>query len=250
MSTGDSPLTIGNTVISGNTSLSKSGTTADVGPGGDAIEVDGGGTISNSATTGNVSAIVSPGGAAAVVGALGVYNFTNDPNLLTVRNSTISGNALSASTTTGQATAQGAGIFNNSLLELIGDTVSGNSGTASGPAGTAAGGGIWNGVDLSGPPVQLTLTRIAVTRNALSAGPGITVQGGGLFTTLPVTLMGSLIAGNIPDQCSGCSGSAAVAARRPGRTTRPAAGPQRATISSRCPERGRARNGAARSRCP
>jgi hypothetical protein len=211
MSTGDSTLAIGNTVISGNTSLSKSGTTADVGPGGDAIEVDGGGTITNTAITGNVSAIVSPGGAAAVVGALGVYNFTNDPKLLTVRDSTISGNTLSAATTTGQATVQGAGIFNNSLLELTGDTVSNNTGTASGPAGTAAGGGIWNGVDLSGPPVQLTLVRTAVTRNALSAGPGIMVQGGGLFTTLPVTLTSSVIAGNVPDQCSGCTRSAAAA---------------------------------------
>jgi hypothetical protein len=211
MSTGDSPLVIGNTVISGNTSLSKSGTTADVGPGGDAIEVDGGGTITNTAITGNVSAIVSPGGAAAVVGALGVYISTNDdPKLLTVRDSTISGNTLSAATTTGQATIQGAGIFNNSLLELIGDTVSNNSGTASGPGGTAAGGGIWNGVDLSGPPVQLTLVRTAVTRNALNAGPGIVVQGGGLFTTLPVTLTGSVIAGNIPDQCSGCTSSTAA----------------------------------------
>ena len=212
MSTGDSALVIRNTVISGNTSLSKSGTTTDVGPGGDAIEVDGGGTISNTAITGNVSAIVSPRGAAAVVGALGVYNFTSDPRLLTVRDSTISGNTLSAATTTGQATVQGAGIFNNSLLELTGDTVSNNSGTASGPAGTAAGGGIWNGVDLSGPPVQLILVRTAVTRNALSAGPGLTVQGGGLFTTLPVTLTGSVIAGNVPDQCSGCTGSSAVSA--------------------------------------
>jgi hypothetical protein len=211
MSTGDSTLAISNSVISGNTSLSKSGTTTDVGPGGDAIEVDGGGTISNTAITGNVSAIVSPGGAASVVGALGVYIVNNDPKLLTVRDSTISGNTLSAVTTTGQATIQGAGIFNNSLLELTRDTVSNNSGTVSGPAGTAAGGGIWNGVDLSGPPVQLTLIRTAVTRNVLSADPGITVQGGGLFTTLPVTLTGSVIAGNVPDQCSGCTSSAAPA---------------------------------------
>ena len=89
--------------------------------------------------------------------------------------------------------------------------MSNNSGTASGPGGTAAGGGIWNGVDLSGPPVQLTLVRTAVTRNVVSAGPGITVQGGGLFTTLPVTLTSSVIAGNVPDQCSGCTSSAAPA---------------------------------------
>jgi len=52
--------------------------------------------------TDNVSAIVSPDGAAALVGALGVYNFTNDPKLLTVRNGIISGNTLSASTTAGR----------------------------------------------------------------------------------------------------------------------------------------------------
>jgi hypothetical protein len=212
MSTGDSPLDIANTVISGNTSISKSGTTTDVGPGGDAIEVDGGGTISNSAITGNVSAIVSPDGTATVVGALGIYNFTNDPKLLTVQNTTITGNMLSASTRTGTATVQGAGIFNNSLLELIGDTVSNNSGTAIGPAGAAQGGGIWNGVDLSGPPVQLTVVRTAVTRNALAGSPGVTLQGGGLYTTLPVTVTDSLIAGNIPDQCFGCSSSAAISA--------------------------------------
>ncbi len=34
----------------------------------------------------------------------------------------------------------------------------------------------------------------------------------GLFTTLPVTPTDSVIAGNIPDQCSGCTGGAAVAA--------------------------------------
>jgi hypothetical protein len=209
---GKAPLDIVGTVISGNTSISKSWTTTDVGPGGNAIEVDGGGTISNSAITGNVSTIVSPNGAAAVVGALGVYNFTNDPKLLTVRNTTITGNTLSASTRTGTATVQGVGIFNNSLLKLIGDTVSNNSGTGTGPGGAVQGGGIWNGVDLSGPPVQLTLIRTDVTRNALTGSPGVTVQGGGLFTTLPPTLTDSLVTGNIPDQCFGCTSSAAISA--------------------------------------
>jgi hypothetical protein len=212
MSTGDSPLVIASTVISGNISISKSRTTADVGSGGDAIEVDGGGTISNSAITGNVSTSASPAGAAAVVGALGVYNFTNDPKLLTIQNSTISGNTLSASTTTGSATVQGAGIFNNSLLKLIGDQVSNNTGSATGPAGSAQGGGIWNGVDFSGPPVQLTLVRTPVTRNSLSGSPSVKLRGGGLFTTLPVTLTDSVIAGNVPDQCFGCTSNPANAA--------------------------------------
>ena len=34
--------------------------------------------------------------------------------------------------------------------------------------------------------------------------PGITIQGGGLFTTVPVTLKDTVIAQNIPDQCFGC----------------------------------------------
>jgi hypothetical protein len=209
----DSPLVIGDSVISGNQSISRAATTADVGPAGTGIEVDGGGTISNSSITANISKIVTPNGAAAVVGgALGVFNFTNDPRLLTVRNSIISGNTLLAASTTGSAAVQGAGIFNNSLLELIGDTVSNNSGTAVGPSGTAQGGGIWNGVDLSGPPVQLTLVGTAITRNVLTGSQGITVQGGGLFTTLPVTLTGSLIADNIPDQCVGCTSNAASSA--------------------------------------
>ncbi len=72
----------------------------------------------------------------------------------------------------------------------------------------AQGGGIWNGVLLSGPPVKLTLARTAVTRNAVTGSKRITVHGGGLFTTSPVTLTQSLIARNRPDQCFGCTSSA------------------------------------------
>jgi hypothetical protein len=40
--------------------------------------------------------------------------------------------------------------------------------------------------------------------NTLSASPGLTVQGGGIFTAFPVTLNNSRIANNTPDQCYGC----------------------------------------------
>ena len=66
------------------------------------------------------------------------------------------------------------------------------------------GGGIWNGVDLSGPPVQLTLENTLVTHNSITGSSGITLQGGGLFTTSPVMLTNSLVAANAPDQCFGC----------------------------------------------
>ncbi len=52
--------------------------------------------------------------------------------------------------------------------------------------------------------MQLTLVNTGVTHNTLTASPGITVHGGGLFTIFPVTLKNTLIAQNLPDQCYGC----------------------------------------------
>jgi hypothetical protein len=113
-------------------------------------------------------------------------------------------------------------VFNNSLLTLDEVAVNDNIGRASGQGGVAQGGGIWNGVDLSGPPVQLTLTHSSVVGNALAASPGIDRQGGGLFTTSPVTLDHSLIVLNRPDQCVGCSASAGgTAGSTPHHRTRP-----------------------------
>ena len=120
----------------------------------------------------------------------------------------ISGNVAIAKTSTGSATSQGAGILNDSLLDLRGVRVSGNAGKAIGPSGVAQGGGIWNGTDISGPPVQLVLDHTVVIRNSLTGSPGTTVEGGGLFTELPVTLRHSLIALNRPDQCFGCASPA------------------------------------------
>jgi hypothetical protein len=191
------------TVISGNRAITQSSTSADVGGAGTALEVDGGGTISDTLIAGNGSAMVSPHGAAAVTGALGLFGNTR---LLTVRNTTISGNTAAATSSTGSAIVQGSGVFNDGLLKLMNDHIRGNSGTATGPSGQTQGGGIWNGTTFTGPPVQLTLQRTSVTDNSLTGNPGITVQGGGLFTAPPatVTLRHSLIAHNTPDQCFGC----------------------------------------------
>jgi hypothetical protein len=203
MNVSNGSLTMANTVISGNRAITNSSTSADVGPAGSALEVDGGGTISNTQITDNYAAMVSPHGAAAVNGALGLFG---DTSLLTVRDSTISGNTATATSTTGSVSVQGAGVFNDGLLTLIDDTVAGNSGTATGPSGEAQGGGIWNGTTFTGPPVRLTLQYTAVTRNSLTGSHSVTLQGGGLFTAPPasVILTGSVIALNIPDQCVGC----------------------------------------------
>lgn len=200
---GSGSLTMTRSVIAGNKAITKSATSADVGPAGSALEVDGGGTVSDTLITGNYASMVSPHGAAAVNGALGLFG---NAQLLTIRNSTISGNVATAVSVTGSASMQGAGVFNDGLLKLIRDQVSRNSGTATGPSGQAQGGGMWNGATFTGPPVQLTLQHTTVTRNTLTGSPGVTVQGGGLYTAAPatITLTHSLIARNVPDQCYGC----------------------------------------------
>jgi hypothetical protein len=51
----------------------------------------------------------------------------------------------------------------------------------------------------------LKLVNSGVTGNALSASPGIALQGGGLYIeNKPLTLTHSFIANNSPDQCFGC----------------------------------------------
>lgn len=199
----DNPLTMAGSVVSGNRAVTEAATTADQGVAGGALEIDGGGTIRGTRVTDNYSAVVSPQGQAAVAGALGLYA---NISLLTVRDTTISGNTAVARSTSGSASVLGIGVFNGGLLTLIDNTVSGNAGTATGPSGVAQGGGIWNGTDFTGPPVKLNLEHTAVTRNSLTGSHGITVHGGGLFSAPPATvvLRNSLITRNVPDQCSGC----------------------------------------------
>jgi len=205
---GDSPLTMQNVNIDNNRTITTSATTADVGSNGNAIELDGPGTISDTKIDDNVATSTSPDGAAATDGGLAVLNFTGDPKLVTVENSVISGNITQAHSSTGSASVLGGAVFNNSLLLMRNVRISGNAGRADGPTGVAQGGGIWNGVDASGPPVQLTLENTSVTNNVLTGTPGIRLQGGGLFTTSPVALTNTTIERNQPDQCVGCSAGA------------------------------------------
>ena len=200
----NSPVTMRHTVVSGNRTEGRTASTAEPGPGGSAVELDGGGTVVDTRISDNTSVQRSADGVAGVVGAFAVLNFDGDPHLLVVRDSEIRDNTATAATTTGDATVQGAGIFNDSLLELHGVAVRGNVGKASGPRGRAEGGGVWNGDELSGGPVSLAIDRSTITHNTLTAGRGIAIQGAGLFTSLPVTLTGTRIAGNSPDQCVGC----------------------------------------------
>jgi hypothetical protein len=198
------PFELRDSIVSGNRVEAEVGDTEDVGFLGTALELDGGGTVTGSRVTDNTVRVHSAAGVAAATSGLAVYSFADDPQPATVRDSVIARNTADASSETGSATVQGAGVVNNAMLALDGVRISDNVGTATGPAGFLQGGGIWNGVLLSGPPVELTVRDSLVTGNALRGAPGLAVAGGGLFTTEPVTLTRTRTVRNEPDQCSGC----------------------------------------------
>jgi hypothetical protein len=156
-------------------------------------------TISKTSITRNVVSATAPSGSA-FAEAGGIQTTST-----VLGNSLVSGNRLTASSKTGSASVHGAGIqHGNGTLQVSGTTISGNTGTATGPSGEAHGGGIWNDAFFPGPPSpRLTLVGTTVTNNSLTASPGITVHGGGLFTTFAVSLTNSTISGNSPDDCFG-----------------------------------------------
>jgi len=222
---GASPLTMRDSHIDGNLTATTAHTVADVAPVGSALEVDGSGTIANTSIDGNVATTFSPGGAASTTGGLIVL----DTDLLTVRNSTVNGNLTLARSDTGSASVLGGAVFNDTQLTMDHVVISRNTARADGPNGTAQGGGIWNGDLITGPPA-LTLENSSVVGNALAGSPRILQQGGGLFTTFPVNRLNTLITGNRPDQCVGCSLTAAIARREAAEPHMARAGARRATL--------------------
>ena len=103
----------------------------------------------------------------------------------------------------GSAGAFGGGFLNEGHLMLQHDLIEDDHGVATGPNGFARG-GIWNGILFLEKPPHLTLGHTRVIGNTLRAGPGLPVEGGGIFTAFPVTLNHSRIAHNLPEQCFGC----------------------------------------------
>ncbi len=90
-------------------------------------------------------------------------------------------------------------------LVLRNTTVSHNHARGRGATGTDEGGGIFDSAAPTRPPVgPLTLTDSRVTRIEVGGSEGITLRGGGVFTTRPVTQIRSATAHNSPDQCYGC----------------------------------------------
>jgi hypothetical protein len=190
--------------VSGNdvsASTAAASATANPTSGGIGVCVPGHATISNTSITGNVVEATAPAGVAvAEVGGIQAGDTI-------LSNSLVSGNRLTASSETGSADVHGAGIqHGNGAMQVSGSSISSNTGTATGPSGEALGGGIWKDLFFPGPPIpQLVLVDTNVTNNVLSASPGVTVHGGGLFTTFPVELTSSTLSHNTPDDCFGMS---------------------------------------------
>jgi hypothetical protein len=198
--------TIARSMVSKNT-VDGSDTAGGVTTAAGGIDADGALLMTRSLVDGNrISSNVPPGSgfpAIAVGGAI-----ENDGlGLATVRDSSINGNSASATSAGGFAAVGGGAVGNlSSQVALERTLVAGNSAAATGAVGFAGGGGIVNVVPpgANTPPPVLSLAASAVTANRVSASGGITPVGGGIFTDTAVTLTRTVIAGNKPDQCSGC----------------------------------------------
>jgi hypothetical protein len=158
------------------------------------------GTITNTRFTGNTVTVSSAAGdATAFAGAFIDFG--------SITNSVVGDNHVHASSPGGSVFAGGGAlVVDEPGLMLRNTTVSGNTVDASGGSGTAQGGGILDASVPNGPPGgPLVLVNSSVTGNVLSGTARITLQGGGLYVrNQPLTLTHSVIADNLPDQCSGC----------------------------------------------
>lgn len=199
---GDVAVTIDHSQVDGNTMTVKA-TGTDFGPDGPAIlEADGNHTtITSTHIDGNTGTVTTTGATGGLIGSVAFFAGDGDP--VTLANSSISNNRMTANAPNGAAQIAGAGLFNNGPLTIQDSAITGNHGTASGPTGSSYGGGIVNG--FFGGPAQLTLQGSRVTNNVLSGSAGVSLFGGGIYTVgFPITLSNSVVAHNAPDDCEGC----------------------------------------------
>ena len=196
----DGTFTLTNDVISHNSVYSATLPGSSGNAEGDSGAGEMAGTISSTRFTGNSVTVKSASGTASA--AAGAAIFTG-----TLTSSIVSDNAVSASSSHGTVVLVGGGLQSGGPLTLRNTIVSGNRGDANGLTGTAQGGGIF-AVDESangGPPGgPLILINSTITSNSLNGSSGMTLQGGGIFATNPVTLTNTTITNNSPGQCDGC----------------------------------------------
>jgi hypothetical protein len=168
-----------------------------------AFEADSNATITGAEVFGNKLTITTPTSDAAAVGAIGFFAGSVPA---TMTDSIVADNTATANAPNGVATVRGAGIINDSDLTLTNVLVRDNRAAANGLSGFAQGGGISNGSIFGLPTPTLALDHSDVFANTVMGSPGVTLQGGGIFTIgSPLTLTDSLVAHNTPDQCAGAT---------------------------------------------
>jgi hypothetical protein len=195
----DGTFTLRNDLIEDN-SVSSAATGATGDAEGDSGAGEMAGTITDSRLSGNTVTVTAAEGSADA--SAGATIFAGS-----LTNSQLEYNHVFASSPAGSVALVGGALQTGGPVTLQNTTISHNTGRADGLTGSARGGGIF-AVDESatgGPPAgPLILTNGTITHNLLSGNSGITLQGGGIFATDPLTLTNSRIAGNAPDDCEGC----------------------------------------------
>jgi hypothetical protein len=196
---------IRNTLVRGNRAIAEAGSSETLALAfGGGILAEAPLLLERALVTDNLVRAVSAGAAVADGGGIEVLE------AVTIRDTLVARNAVVVDAQ-GAALASGGGIANAGQLTVERTLVLHNRVQASGTGGPlpfgepsgAFGGGIWNGT-FGGPPPTLTLASSVIAGNRLDAPAGFEIHGGGLFTTFPVTRTRTVIAGNRPDQCSGC----------------------------------------------
>lgn len=205
MLVGNSHLTMRHTEMRGNR-VTVVAANSDPGPSGTVLELNSSADISDSSIVDNDAVVTGVSGSATVSNGLAVlaFNGPQQANLTRVR---IAENTATAKAPKGDAPAIGGGVLNVGALTLDHSAVDRNRAVATGRNPLVNGGGIWNSVTFDLPAPKLVLTHSRVRGNVASATKA---EGGGIWTTVPITLQGSSISGNRPDQCAGggCPGSA------------------------------------------
>jgi len=175
-------LVLRNSTIRNNRVRATAGASGTANPtaGGIGVVFPGKATMLHTAITGNeVTATAAAGAAVAEGGGMQTTSTI-------LSHSLVSGNRLIARSQTGSATVHGAGIqHGNDVLKVLDTKIRHNTAVATGTEGEALGGGIWNDAFFPPPPSpRLVLNKSTINDNRLIASPGITVHGGGLFTTV------------------------------------------------------------------
>jgi hypothetical protein len=185
----------GNDVYAATVGRSRGDASADTG-GGTLL-----GTVTDTVVEGNtVTAVSRAGDATAAVGGLLVYG--------TLAGSRLQGNSIRAVSPRGTASVWGAGLMVAWKPLTLRDTfVTRNIAIARGSAGWVRGGGIFDGPNAwKVPPKPLTLVDSTITDNRLNVVGPLTREGGGIYIDgTRVRSTGTVVTGNSPDDCVGCS---------------------------------------------